>query len=207
MSSCPSAVLNGYILNYIGDVLTSVGGRLQQFVDLFFPDELDGILFVAEKFANEVALQFVSLVFKPVDFDTEVQDGFLFVQCRESFSQNRARSGYHLSQEKYGRRNGLQPISNDPESGVFNTVEDVVERRGEGLNVFGIERSDEGGSQLAENIVHHVIPLVFDLADILLDPADAVIAVVEPADEELRGPAEDLGVALEQVKEVLGLRQ
>lgn len=53
---------------------------------------------------------------------------------------------------------------------------------------------------MLENLVDDTVPLIFNSIYIFLDPANAVVAVQQAADQELRGPAEDLGVALKQEK-------
>ena len=69
---CGSVVLHRHVLDDIGDVLASVGGRLQQFVYFFLPDERDGILFVTKKIGDKAAFYLVSFVFEPMDLDTEL---------------------------------------------------------------------------------------------------------------------------------------
>ena len=83
-------------------------------------------------------------------------------------------------------------------------------RRGE---VHAVVGENGAGKSTLMNILGGV--LAPDSGDIFLedrpvrflDAADAVIAVVQPADEKFRGSTEDLGMALEKVKKVLGLRQ
>ena len=74
------------------------------------------------------------------------------------------------------------------------------------LDIFGIEGGDEGLAQASEEIVNDAIALLFYAAHLGFDSADAVVAVVEAAQEELRGAAQDLGMAFEEEKELFVLR-
>jgi hypothetical protein len=202
---CESVVLDRNVLNNIGDILTTVRGGLEKFVDLFLSDELDRIFFIAEKVGEEVAFEFVGFILQSIDLDAEVYDGFLFVEGRQCLGEERAAAGNFLCKEENGGRDRLEPVRNDPESSVVNAVQNVVERGGEGLDVFGIERGDEGGTEAVEDIVDDVISFIFNAADVFLDPADSVVAIFEPGYEQVGGTAEDLTVTFKKLEESLVL--
>src|SRR5580704_14527657 len=138
-----SVVLDGHVLNHIGDVFTPISGSFQELVDFLLPNQRDRILIIEEKVGQKVALHFVGFVFQTVDFDAQVDDGPLLVQRHESVRQESTAAVYFLGKEKHGGRNRFQPIGDDPERDIVNTVEDVVELGGQGLNIFGIEGCDE----------------------------------------------------------------
>ena len=65
-----------------------------------------------------------------------------------------------------------------------------------------------GGNSLGSSLSFDatVTAPITNSADVFLNSANSVIAVLQPADQELRGPTEDLGVPLKQVKKFLVLR-
>ena len=111
-----------------------------------------------------------------------------------------------LGKKKNGGRHGIEAVGDDSERDVVYTIEDVVKFGGQGLNVFGVERRDEGGPQTAENIVNNMIAFVFETGHFLLYPADAVVTAFQAGNEEVRSTAQDIGVELEKFEKFLVFR-
>src|SRR4051794_7787093 len=69
-----SGVFQDHAFDDVGDVLATIGGRLEQLVQLFPLDDRDRILFLAEQPRNGTAKHGIRFVLEAVDLDALFQN-------------------------------------------------------------------------------------------------------------------------------------
>src|SRR5437870_7217999 len=79
-----SGAFQGYPFQNVGCILGLVRGVLQNFVQLFDFDELDGIFFVLKKFCDGFATYPVGFIFKPIDLYAVSEHILIVLQQRHT---------------------------------------------------------------------------------------------------------------------------
>ena len=87
-----------------------------------------------------------------------------------------------------GRRRRLGDlVGQQAVTGAEDEIEDVIERRGQQVNVFAVEGRDEGLVQLDQDAVRHVVAAVLDLLDLLHGSGHLlIVVVVQQVGQDLR---------------------
>src|SRR5512143_3429674 len=188
---CCSCILERHAFQDVGGVLGTVGRGLERLVDLLPLEDGDRVLLVLEEVRDRVAADAVRLVLQGGHLDAMLvylahlrgEAGEAPVELaggREDQEPELLGLGGHLGDLVEAQAGG----------GGMDQVDHVVDRRGEVQDVLPVDRGDESGVELPDDLVGEGVPLVLDLLDLpglLLH----VVEVVEEVLEEL-GPVEDV---------------
>src|SRR5579859_4429725 len=198
---CASCAFQHHAFKDVGSVFRFVSGGFQDFIQLFELDERNGVLFFFEQNSNGGAGNAVGFIFQAIDLDAVLQHVVtLLTQAGQRVSELVRLLDYDFRQHGGGFGRGGDLVHDQADAGGVDEVEDVVERGGQAVNVFAIERGNEGLVELGEDVMGHVVTAVLNV----LELADAVVDVVEVLEgllEQAGAVAEVAGHFGEHVKE------
>src|ERR1700674_5858495 len=157
-----SSALEDDTFDDVGDVFALVDGGLDDFEDFFPLDDLDGIFLFIEELGDERAAEAVAIVFVAVDLDA-VLERFLRLFERAN-SQFDLRGGRNLDLDEIegSRTDAIDAIEHKTAGGGVDQIDDVVQTSAELVNVFTVERGDEGLVELGEEGVGDFVAFVLD---------------------------------------------
>src|SRR5260370_32671240 len=146
----------------VGDVFAFVDGGFNDFEDFFPLDDLDGIFFFVEELGDEGAAEAVAVVFVAISCDAMLQR---FLRPFERANGNlglRSCRNQNLDEIQGSGTDAIDAIEHEAAGGGVDEVNDVIEAAAELVNVFAVERSDEGLIQLGEKGVGDLVAFVLD---------------------------------------------
>src|SRR5579864_1207598 len=91
----------------------------------------------------------------------------LFAQTSQGVSKLVSLFYHQASKQRGSRRSAGDLIHHKADAGGIDEVENVIERGSQTVDVFAIERSDEGLVKLGENIVRHVVAAMLNVLELL----------------------------------------
>src|SRR6266851_3775707 len=146
----------------VGDVFAFVDGGFNDFEDFFPLDDLDGIFLFVEELGDEGAAQSVAVVFVAIYFDAMLQRFLRPFQSADSHLDLGGGRNQDFDEIEGSGTDAIDAIEHKTAGGRVDEVNDVIEAAAELVNVFAVERSDEGLIQLGEKGVGDLVAFVLD---------------------------------------------
>src|SRR5450432_1057041 len=160
--------LQNYAFQNVGRVFSLVRGSLQDFVQFFEFDQGNRVFFFFEQGGDGLAGHSVSFIFQPIYLDTVLKHiVMLLAQARQGVGELVRLLNNDIGQPGGGRRSARDLVHNQPNTRGIDEIQHVIERGSQAVDVFAIERRDEGLIELGENIVGHVVATVLDVLELL----------------------------------------
>src|SRR5579884_2519262 len=179
------AVLNHYVLQRVGDVFAVIGGLLEQVVNFFQLDQTNAVFLVAEQIADGVAADLIGHLFEPVYFDALRQQGLAAAERLKRLFQR------------------LRAVGHDAVRRFLDAVENVIQVRRQRVDVFGIERSNEGLVQADVDVVDDLVALLFEHVDLGRRGGELRVPFLRALQQQQRGFDDDSGLIQEKLIELL----
>src|SRR5216684_4804677 len=201
-----SGALEDDAFDDVGDVFALVDGGLDDFVDFFPLDDLDGVFFLIEELGDEGAAEAVAFIFVAVDLDA-VLEGFFgrFDGADGSLYLGGGRDE-NLNEVNGAGADGVHAVEHEAAGGGVNEVDDVVQLAAEFVNVFAVEGGNERLVQLGEDGMGNLVAFMLKGFDDLHLLRDA--GVMREHLEQSISPGMDIRCLFaKEVKETLFARQ
>src|SRR5215217_2602312 len=196
-----SGVLDDDALEDVGRLLRGVDGVLEALEDVLPADDHHGVDPALEQRGQRFADHPIALVLEPVDLDREVVDVLERPQAGDrqaDLAGGLRKDPRHVLGLLHRRLDAVQPHE---VRDLLDEVDDVVERRGQRVDVLTVDRRDERRVQPLDDVVGDAIALL--LAD---DHVTGQLTMVGPLPEhalQQLGRPDDVGARLlEQVEEL-----
>jgi hypothetical protein len=162
-------VLHDYAFDQVGDVLAVVGDDLEDVEDLLPLHDGEGVAFRVEQVLNGGLISPVRLVLDAIDLDGVRVHGPLLGQGVQGRMQRVGRRRHRSRQLARGRTHPIDPVEPDDRGDVIDRVHDVVERRGQRVQIFPIERRDKRPVQPLDRVVRERVAAMLGVLDFVRD--------------------------------------
>ena len=161
----PLAVLDDDAFEQVGDVLAAVGRRLEEVEDLLPLDDRDRIALLVEELDDAVLVNAIGFVFELADQTERVR------RCRPSFERaDSFNHSFDAVADNVGEAERVIAhvrdfVQADDGGRRVDRIHHVVERAGERVNVFPVQRRDEGAVEPIDDATRAAVACVLDFLD------------------------------------------
>ena len=162
-----SAILHLDILQRIGYIFASVRGLFEKFVDFLELYDTDWIFLLFKKFSHGGPPELIGGFLQPIDLDAVFGEGLPGSQCIKRLLEDQATGLYNATQFQHGARHRIDMIIDHPMHGILYAVDNIVQVRGERLDVFGVYGCYECGVETAIRLVKNAIGLFLKHMDLV----------------------------------------
>src|SRR4051812_30197924 len=196
-----SGVLDDYSLENVRDRLAGVDRVLEALVDVLPADHDHRVDAVVEQRSHRLARHAVAVVLEPVDLDRVVRDVAEVAQPRHRLGDLARALEQDVGQPLRLLERGLDLVEPEVVRDLLGVVDDVVERRGERVDVLAVDRRDEHLVEAADDVVRDPVALLLADQDVARERGGLRIAAQQLV-QQVGGPLDVAGGLLEQVEEL-----
>src|SRR3954447_4382893 len=180
-----SGVLDDDALEDVGDALRRVDRRLEPLEDVLPADHDHRVDAAVEERRHGLAHDAVAVVLEPVDLDGVVRDVIEVAQPRHRLADGPGRLQQHVGEALRLLHRRLDLVEPEVVGDLLGVVDDVVERRGEAVDVLAVDRRDEGLVEAPDDVVRDPVALLL-------------------ADQDVAGQVRPLGIGAQHLVEQVG---
>ena len=156
------------VFEEVGHVLTAVGGVLEQVEDLLPLHDRDRIALFVEELSDGFLMNAVGFVLETVDLDGAFEDAAVFLERhRPRRGPRSAEAEMILASSRAPKRTRSMLYSGTRRGGVVDRIHHVVERAGQRVDVFAVDRRHERLVQPLNDLVREEVALVLDFLDLV----------------------------------------
>jgi hypothetical protein len=192
------AVLYRDGLKDIGDVFAAIDGEFKELVDFFVLHDGDSVHAGFEKVGNEAADQIVGHIFQAVDLDAFLLEGFAGAEFLNGNLKAHAGGVDDFGEFDHTGRYRVDAIGGEAEGTVFDGIEDIVHGSGDGVEIFGIDGSNEGSVEAGEDLMSDFIGIVLEALDDAGVECHGGCATLHAVVKRFGGVEDQIGMLFEQ---------
>jgi hypothetical protein len=159
-------VLDHDAFEEVPDVFTPVGGRLQEVEDLLPFDHDDRVALLVEERDDGVLVDAIGFTLELVDARRELEHAVAFLERCQRFGDPVGRLAHDIGEPPRARPYLRDLVEPHDGRRRIDCVHHVVERDRERVNVFTIERGDEGAVEAIDDRARASIADVLDVLDL-----------------------------------------
>src|SRR3990170_3996280 len=198
----PSGMLDGDLLDDVGDVLAPVDAALEEGIDVLPLDDVDGLLLRGEEAGNGRPGDPVALVLEAVDLDPVALQALEAAQLGERLVDQLALLDDDTGLFDRLRGRPIDVVEDERVGRLLDEVEDVVEAADQAVDILAVEGRHKGGVEALADGVADLVALVLDGEELLGLPLRVLVGA-EHRLQQAR-PVEHVGGILdEHVEEAL----
>src|ERR1017187_2751880 len=161
----PSGILDGDRLEDVGHVLTAVERILEQRQEFLQLDHLEGVGLPGEQLTDGASRCSVAEVLEPVHLDAVLFDALEALEVADPLLQLENRAADQSDHLLGCRGNAFDLVEGDRVPNLLDVVEDIVQSRGQRIDVLAIERRHERAVQRSHQLVCDVVAGVLQVLD------------------------------------------
>src|SRR5690348_4439464 len=167
-----SGILEGDALQHVADALTLIQRALERVVHLLPLHDLERVRLPAEQLSNGLLVDRVAFLLEPLDRAAALRNDGGFLDRRYAgFDVRRGtRDGLRQSARRLTRLGNVE--HRHAARGAIEQIDDVVELRGEDVDVLTVDRGDETPVDARADVMREDVRFVldgFDRGDIVIE--------------------------------------
>src|ERR1700722_11433717 len=190
----------------VGDVFTFIDSSFDDFKNFLPLDDLHRIFLFIKKLRDQRAAQPIAFVFAAIDLDGVFQRSFR--RAERVYARRNLFGGAHEYSHQVDRAfaDRADAIQHKAARRGVDQIDHVIQPAAKFVNIFAIERRDEGLIQFGQDGVRDFVAVVFDRLDFLHLFGNASV-MLQHSEQSLCAPNNIVGLLVEQMEKSLFSRK